>query len=91
VVRAGARATEDGQVVAWIEDEGAGLPAQAAGSIFERYRRSADEVEPEPGGLGLGLSIVKSIIDRHGGAIAAERTSENRTRFSISLPQDQPA
>jgi signal transduction histidine kinase len=91
ILRAGARATEDGQVVAWLEDEGPGLPAQAAGSIFERYRRSADEVEPEPGGLGLGLSIVKSIIDRHGGTIAAERTGENRTRFSISLPQEQPA
>jgi signal transduction histidine kinase len=33
---------------------------------------------------------VKSIIDRHGGTIAAERTSENRTRFSITLPVEAP-
>jgi signal transduction histidine kinase len=89
IVRAGARATQDAQVVAWVEDEGPGLPAQASGSIFERFRRSADE-EPEPSGLGLGLWIVKSIIDRHGGTIAAERTADNRTRFSISLPREKP-
>jgi signal transduction histidine kinase len=61
------------------------VPPEASASIFERFRRSPDE-EPEAGGLGLGLWIVKSIIDRHGGTIAAERTSENRTRFSITLP-----
>jgi hypothetical protein len=61
------------------------VPAEASASIFERFRRSPDE-EPEAGGLGLGLWIVKSIIDRHGGTIAAERTPENRTRFSITVP-----
>jgi signal transduction histidine kinase len=38
--------------------------------------------------LGLGLWIVKSIIDRHGGTIAAERTDDNRTRFTINLPAE---
>jgi signal transduction histidine kinase len=89
-LRAGARATDDKHVVAWVEDEGPGLPAQESGSIFERFRRSSDE-EPEPSGLGLGLWIVKSIIDRHGGTIAAERTSENRTRFSFTLPREDVA
>ena len=88
-MRAAARAMQDGRVVAWVEDEGPGLPDQGSGSIFERFRRSADE-EPEPSGLGLGLWIVKSIIDRHGGTIATERTSDNRTRFSISLPRENP-
>jgi signal transduction histidine kinase len=84
VIRVGASAA-DGRVVAWVDDEGPGVPAGASASIFERFRRSPDE-EPEAGGLGLGLWIVKSIIDRHGGTIAAERTNENRTRFSITLP-----
>jgi signal transduction histidine kinase len=84
VIRVGARAA-DGRVVAWVEDEGPGVPAEATTSIFERFRRSPDE-EPEAGGLGLGLWIVKSIIDRHGGTIAAERTAQDRTRFSITLP-----
>ena len=86
VIRVGANAAE-GRVVAWVDDEGPGVPAGSSTSIFERFRRSADE-EPEPGGLGLGLWIVKSIIDRHGGTIAAERTDDNRTRFTINLPAE---
>jgi len=89
VIRVGASAA-DGRIVAWVDDEGPGVPAAASAAIFERFRRSRDE-EPEAGGLGLGLWIVKSIIDRHGGTISAERTSENRTRFSIDLPGDAEA
>jgi len=87
VIRIGATtegAGKDLKVTAWVEDEGAGLPESDTGSIFERFRRGSVQ-EPEPGGLGLGLWIVKSIIDRHGGTIKAERTAENRTRFSITL------
>ncbi len=86
VIRAGAEARK-GAVVAWVEDEGPGLPAGEASSMFDRFRRGAD-AEPEPGGLGLGLWIVKSIVERHSGTITAERTSENRTRFSITLPAE---
>ena len=83
-IRVGAK--EDGdQVTFWVEDEGPGVPEIDAGSIFERFRRGQDE-EPEPGGLGLGLWIVKSIIDRHGGTITARRTAEEKTRFEVSLP-----
>jgi len=39
----------------------------------------------------LGLWIVKSIIDRHGGTIQAERTAAQRTRFTITLPEDRAA
>ena len=83
-IRVGARA-DDGIVTTWVEDEGPGLPAGADASIFEQFRRGP-EVEPEPGGLGLGLWIVKSIVDRHGGTITAARTAEGRTRFSVTLP-----
>jgi signal transduction histidine kinase len=85
-IRAGA-ATLNGRIVAWVEDEGPGLPASEASSIFDRFRRGSG-AEPEPGGLGLGLWIVKSIVDRHGGTITAERTGQSRTRFSITLPAE---
>jgi signal transduction histidine kinase len=85
-IRAGAESLQ-GRIVAWVEDEGPGLPAGEASSIFDRFRRGSD-VEPEPGGLGLGLWIVKSIVERHGGTITAERTSQGRTRFSITLPAE---
>jgi signal transduction histidine kinase len=85
-IRIGATAA-DGRITTWVEDEGPGIPDGAGESLFERFRRGAD-VEPEPGGLGLGLWIVKSIVDRHGGQISAARTEQNRTRFSVTLPAE---
>jgi signal transduction histidine kinase len=83
VVRIGA-ARSDNTVTTWVEDEGPGVPEIESGSIFERFYRGAGQ-EPEPGGLGLGLWIVKSIVERHGGTIAARRTPEGRTRFEVQL------
>ena len=60
------------------------MPELENGSIFERFSRGPGE-EPEPGGLGLGLWIVKSIIERHNGAIAARRTAAGKTRFEVQL------
>jgi signal transduction histidine kinase len=73
------------EVFAWVEDEGPGIADSSFHSIFERFTRGVSH-EPEAGGLGLGLWIVKSIVDRHGGTIRAERTAERRTRFVITLP-----
>jgi len=83
VVRIGAEQTGE-FVTTWVEDEGAGVPEIESNSIFDRFYRSAGQ-EPEPGGLGLGLWIVKSIVERHGGTIAARRTPEGRTRFEVKL------
>jgi K+-sensing histidine kinase KdpD len=69
----------------WVEDEGPGVPEVEGRSIFERFYRSAEQ-EPEPRGLGLGLWIVKSIVDRHGGRVRVERTAAGRTRFTVTLP-----
>jgi signal transduction histidine kinase len=71
-------------VRAWVEDSGPGLPEGDTVGIFERFKRGAQE--PEPGGLGLGLWISRSIVERHGGTLTATRTAESRTRFTISLP-----
>ncbi len=84
VLRIGATSAGD-TLTTWVEDEGPGVLQDEGNAIFERFRRGADE-EPEPGGLGLGLWIVKSIVDRHGGSITVTRTGEERTRFSITLP-----
>jgi signal transduction histidine kinase len=86
VIRIGA-AAEERRIRAWVEDEGAGLPGGDDTPLFERFRRGAD-IEPEPGGLGLGLWIVKSIVERHGGEISAARTPEERTRFTVTLPAE---
>ena len=79
-----------GDVSLWVEDEGPGVPDSEGGSIFERFYRSADQ-EPEPRGLGLGLWIVKSIVERHGGHVRAGRTAEGHTRFTVTLPAAREA
>jgi signal transduction histidine kinase len=88
-VRVGAR-TEGNQISAWVEDSGPGIPDGDATSIFERFRRGGS-LEPEPGGLGLGLWISRSIVERHGGTISASRTDDGYTRFTITLPTEVAA
>ena len=83
-VRVGARG-DDGRLTAWVEDEGPGLPNMEQASIFDRFHRGPEQ-DPEPDGLGLGLWIVKSIVERQGGTVSAARTGEKRTRFTITLP-----
>jgi len=77
---------KQGQVIAWVEDEGPGPPEGALESVFERFSRGG--VEPAPSGMGLGLSISRSIAERHGGTLTATRTAEARTRFTLTLPAE---
>jgi signal transduction histidine kinase/HAMP domain-containing protein len=76
------------QVDVWIEDEGPGVPDGSSSAIFERFQRGVG-TEPDAPGLGLGLWIVKSIVERHGGTVRMERTPAQRTRFTLSLPQER--
>ena len=79
-------ATHKGEAVElYVEDSGPGAPELEGTSIFERFYRAADQ-EPDPRGLGLGLWIVKSIVERHGGEVRAERTPAGFTRFIVTLP-----
>ncbi|MEO8020056.1 MAG: ATP-binding protein [Pseudomonadota bacterium] len=83
-IRVGARL--DGNLIsAWVEDSGPGLPEGDTIGIFERFKRGGSQ-EPEPGGLGLGLWISRSIVERHGGSISASRTPAGQTRFTLTLP-----
>ncbi len=75
----------DDTVDIWVEDGGPGPPPGDPQALFERFRRG-DNVEPDTPGLGLGLWIVRSIIERHAGSVRVERTSAARTRFIIALP-----
>ncbi len=82
---ASARASMASSVSAWVEDSGPGLPEGDTVGIFERFKRGGAQ-EPEPGGLGLGLWISRSIVERHGGSIAAARSADGFTRFTLTLP-----
>ncbi|MES1240861.1 MAG: ATP-binding protein, partial [Acidobacteriota bacterium] len=66
----------------WVEDEGPGLPGE--GALFDPFVRGG-ATEPEQSGVGLGLWIVQSIVERHGGRVEARREGKG-TRMRITLP-----
>jgi signal transduction histidine kinase/HAMP domain-containing protein len=69
----------------WIDDEGPGPSEPDTALLFEQFRRSGRE-EPDESGLGLGLYIVRSIIERHSGSVTLSRVPEGRTRLKVELP-----
>jgi signal transduction histidine kinase len=73
---------DDRAVSVWVEDEGPGLPE---GELFHRFIRSAGAGDPEQSGMGLGLWIVQSIVERHGGSVEAKREGA-ATRMRVTLP-----
>ncbi|HEX6849951.1 MAG TPA: ATP-binding protein [Candidatus Polarisedimenticolaceae bacterium] len=77
-------AVEPSGVTLWVEDEGPGLPEGDDDTVFERFVRRAGE-EPEQSGMGLGLWIARSIVERHGGRIYAA-TVERGAKMCIVLP-----
>ncbi|HEY6323173.1 MAG TPA: ATP-binding protein, partial [Thermoanaerobaculia bacterium] len=80
-------------VALWVDDRGPGLPpaADSGSALFRRFVRSPEEMaEPEQSGMGLGLWIVQSIVERHGGTVAAERRDPG-TRMRVTLPRSHEA
>jgi signal transduction histidine kinase len=87
-VRVTARAEPDGGARIEVVDTGAGIPAAELPLIFDRFYRGTAMNEARSTGSGLGLSIVKSILDMHHGTIAVESRVGNGTRFVVTLPRD---
>jgi signal transduction histidine kinase len=80
------RETETGRMVLSVRNPGAGIPAAEAARIFERFYRPDASRARETGGYGLGLSIAKSVVERHGGTISVRSTPDGQTTFTIVLP-----
>jgi two-component system OmpR family sensor kinase len=74
-----------GFVVLWVEDRGAGVPATERERIFEPFYRLPGASERE-GGVGLGLSLVRTIVERHGGRVRCEDRPGGGARFVVELP-----
>ena len=71
-----------------IIDTGLGIPADALPHIFERFYRANPARDKSIEGVGLGLSLVKWIIQEHGGTIEAVSIPGDGARFTMVLPQD---
>ena len=74
----------------WIEvsvsDNGPGIPADQLEHIFERFTRGDAGLTQRVGGTGLGLAVSKSLVELHGGTIAADSTPGRGSTFSFRLP-----
>ena len=67
-------------VLVEVQDSGTGIPPDKLESIFDPF------VTSKPDGLGMGLSICRTIIERHGGKIWAANNPDRGATFSITLP-----
>jgi PAS domain S-box-containing protein len=76
---------QDGSALLVVQDSGTGIRKEDQSRVFERYQRAAPS-KSAAGGLGLGLYVVKQIIDQHRGSIHLESDLGKGTKFSIQLP-----
>ncbi|MDP2232394.1 MAG: sensor histidine kinase, partial [Actinomycetota bacterium] len=69
-----------------IMDEGPGIAEEDLARIFDRFYRAEPSRERAKGGAGLGLAIVRAIIERHAGRIEVANRPEGGTVFTVYLP-----
>ena len=69
-----------------VEDDGAGIPEAELPHVFERFRQVDGSATRRHPGMGIGLSLARSLVELHGGTIWAESTVGRGSRFTFSLP-----
>jgi signal transduction histidine kinase len=85
-------ARRDGpRVLIQVKDKGIGIAKAEQRKIFEKFYRAQDTLVHETKGSGLGLSLVKHIMDAHGGSVEVESAPGRGSTFSLALPLARPA
>jgi len=70
----------------WISDTGIGIPLDAQALIWQRFYRVENPLSLEAGGLGIGLTIVKALVEAHGGRVWVDSAPELGSTFTVLLP-----
>jgi signal transduction histidine kinase len=76
----------NGLVLIEVEDHGMGIPEEERKHLFERFFRAQGALDRQIPGTGLGLYITKSIVEAHGGTVAARSIAGEGTSFVVQLP-----
>jgi len=77
---------QEGTVVFTVSDDGAGIPINSRGEIYERFTRLDEARARDSGGVGLGLSIVHAVVSAHRGTIAVEESQAGGAEFTVRIP-----
>jgi len=84
-------AVRDGRLCIDIDDNGIGMAPDLVGRAFELFAQAERTSDRASGGLGLGLALVRSLVELHGGAVSCESPGLGRgSRFSVCLPMLAP-
>jgi PAS domain S-box-containing protein len=87
-IRIAARADGD-QVQLTIEDDGPGIPEDFLPYVFDQFRQADPSLTRSHGGMGLGLAISQTLVQLHGGTIAAANRPQGGALFTVRLPAAQ--
>jgi len=80
-------AKQGGEAVVSVEDSGVGIPADMLAQVFDMFAQINRTLDRAQGGLGIGLSLVRRLMELHGGFVQAESPGQDRgSRFTIRLP-----
>ena len=75
-----------GYIKTTVLDNGIGIPASEMKKIFNRFYQVEKHLTRKHGGMGIGLSVVKEIVEAHGGKITAESVENKGSRFTVLIP-----
>jgi signal transduction histidine kinase len=76
----------DGWAELTVDDDGPGIPAEAEQRIFDRFARLVGSRDRATGGVGLGLAVVRAVVEHHGGTVSYARSPLGGARFAVRLP-----
>ncbi len=77
---------EGERVVLEVSDSGVGIPSDQLGRIFERFYQVKEPARRKRGGIGLGLALVKEIVETYGGEVTVESEVGQGSTFMVTLP-----
>ncbi len=77
---------EDDQAVVEVSDTGVGIAEEDLPRVFQRFWRAGSARDRASGGLGIGLAVVKEIVERHGGTVGVSRRPGGGTTFALRFP-----